>query len=75
MKPKIDIHFQGWLRAVERNNFREPGSADGAGVPALDEHLAAAGAGAQVVAGRQDAAARPVHADDALAVQGRLMPV
>ena len=41
----------------------------------MDEHLAAAGAGAQVVAGRQDAAARPVHADDALAVEGRLVPV
>ena len=63
------------LGAVEWNDLREPGPADGAGVSPLDEHLAAAGAGAQVVAGRQDAAARPVHADDALAVEGRLVPV
>ena len=63
------------LGAVERYYFGKPGPADRARVPPLNEHLPAAGAGAEVVAGREDAAARPVHADDALAVEDRRVTV
>lgn len=51
------------------------GPADGAGVPPAHQHPAALGAGAQVLAGAEDAAPAPVHADHALGVHGGGAPV
>ncbi len=58
------------LGSVELHNVGDVGPADGTGVPALHQHPAAVGAGAEVLAGTQHARAAAVHADDALQGQG-----
>ena len=72
---KIETSCEVNLRAVERYDFAEPGSTDGTGVSPLNKHLAAVGASAEMVAWREDAASWPVHTNDALAVQRRMMPI
>ncbi len=63
------------LRAIERYDFAEPGPTDGTRVSSLDEHLATVGAGAKVMTWREDATSWPVHANDTLTVQRRMVTV